>query len=123
MARILVDDISGKQINVGDERGTFRGETVTITGWQRPLTDASTGRVYVTHADGTTGAYYPSVVGALFVEPLETESTKCNICTLANHLAGGGLIRDAVHFNLPAKDGTTINVCAYHKPLYDSTQK
>lgn len=60
----LVSDVTGKELNKGDEVLTFRGERVVITGGAAPHKPASTGRVYIRYKDGIIGEYYPSVVFA-----------------------------------------------------------
>jgi hypothetical protein len=66
MARILVDEVTRQPIKKGDTRTTFLGETVTVTSWQAPKNEVSTGRVNVTFQNGGTGHYYPSVIFAVF---------------------------------------------------------
>lgn len=63
---ILIDK-NGKELHIGDKLKTFRGEKVTLIGMTKPHKPSSTGRVFVWFTNGTTGEYYPSVVGATWV--------------------------------------------------------
>jgi len=63
----LYDANSNKLIQVGDKVKTFRGELVTVTGWEeRPF--PSTGRVFFIEENGydnsVEGGNYPGVINA-----------------------------------------------------------
>ena len=63
----LYDADSKELIQVGDKVKTFRGELVTVTGWEeRPF--PSTGRVFFTEENGydnrVQGGNYPGVINA-----------------------------------------------------------
>lgn len=59
----LINDKTGLEVSIGDKAVTFRGEAVTITGFEPPRHSGSTGKVYVTYdEDGRRGGYYPSVI-------------------------------------------------------------
>jgi len=52
---------NGKEVQVGDEVVSFRGEKATVISIQEPHTPASTGRLYVKEEGGWEQGYYPSV--------------------------------------------------------------
>lgn len=54
-------DKTGAEVAIGTEVKTFRGEPVTVTGFEAPHYEASTGRVYVKDAGGFTSGFFPSV--------------------------------------------------------------
>ena len=66
----LVYENTGCEVKVGEPARTFRGETVYIEGWEEPRHAGSTGRVYVKEMreNGFTCGYYPSVIGAVWVQ-------------------------------------------------------
>jgi hypothetical protein len=63
----LVDELDGSQIMEGDQRVTFRNEWVIVCGGRPPHKPSSSGFVYVSGGVGTC-EFYPSVVGAKWVE-------------------------------------------------------
>lgn len=65
MLRLIHTD--GTPVKEGDTVTDFRGDTATVTGWQVPRHEGSTGRVYVREGE-TTGAYFPSVYGLKWQE-------------------------------------------------------
>jgi len=65
----LVDQDTGTEIAVGDERTTFRNERVTIDSLQPPDQPDSLGSVYVRFVDGSKShGLFPGVVDAEFAE-------------------------------------------------------
>ncbi len=64
----LIDEKSGRAIDIGEEVTTFRGEKYRLESFTPPR-GPSTGRVYI-RAEGAEFAagYYPSVIGARIVE-------------------------------------------------------
>lgn len=65
----LIDEKTGKDVTVGDEVKTFRGETCVVADLCPPHKPASTGRVYVDFPGVTAQqGFFPSVIGAKFVE-------------------------------------------------------
>lgn len=58
---------AGRSVQIGDVVTSFRGEEATVTGWQEPRHEGSTGRIRVKWlgVDGCTATYdldyYPSV--------------------------------------------------------------
>lgn len=52
----------------GDLVTDFRGEAATVTGWQEPHKEGSSGRIYVHYKGDATGQveYYPHVFGCEF---------------------------------------------------------
>lgn len=64
----LVHDATGEEVKVGDNAVTFTGEPCVITGFQRPTSPASTGRVTVRFTDDSEGSFYPGVVNATWIE-------------------------------------------------------
>ena len=73
--RTLLVDEADIPLAKGDYVVDFRGEKWVLTDWESPHKPESTGRVYVTSFPRTpsgepwTGSYYPSVIGAKFVDP------------------------------------------------------
>jgi len=65
----LINSTTKKEIKVGDEVTTFRGEKAVLRGSEEPKHPASSGRVYV-RFDGHDYdmSYFPSVIGAEFVK-------------------------------------------------------
>tara|TARA_E500000318_G_C3439573_1_gene164443 strand:+ start:165 stop:380 length:216 start_codon:yes stop_codon:yes gene_type:complete len=63
----LYDADSKRMIRVGDKRETFRGELVTVTGWEAKEFP-STGRVFFVDQEGydnrVQGGVYPGVINA-----------------------------------------------------------
>jgi hypothetical protein len=74
MAWRLVDVGTGAELRIGSTARTFAGELVTLGEYELPPTPQSTGRLYGTYADGRSGAWYPSVIGAKFIDAPERES-------------------------------------------------
>ncbi len=64
----LIDEKTGKELNIGDKVKTFRGEEAELQGWCEPLKPTSTGRIYIKLKEGVR-EFFPSVIGACFVEP------------------------------------------------------
>jgi len=58
---VLCNQDDGRVMDVGEFVKDFRGDEAEITGGRAPHKMGSTGRVYVTYEDGTTGEYYPGV--------------------------------------------------------------
>lgn len=74
---LLVNEKTGEPLNVGDKLTTFRGEECILTDATPPKHAASTGRVYVKDNPNQPypGEYFPSVVGAKWVQqPASTEA-------------------------------------------------
>lgn len=65
----LVYENTGVEVQAGDVAHTFRGEAVYVEGWEKPRHEGSTGRVYIKEMrdNGCTCGYYPSVIGAVWV--------------------------------------------------------
>jgi hypothetical protein len=63
----LVDEVTGAEINAGDKVKTFRGEVVTVTGWETN----GRNRVYYEYEDGYNvsieGGKYAGVIGGKLV--------------------------------------------------------
>lgn len=66
--------IDGKEVKIGDKAVTFRGENVIVTGMREPHKPSSTGRVYVQHENGDEREYFPTVIGAKWVEILPPQN-------------------------------------------------
>jgi len=65
----LVDQDTGAELAVGDERTTFRNERVKIDAQQPPDQPASMGTVCVRFGDGSrSSSLFPGVINAEFVE-------------------------------------------------------
>ena len=66
----LVYENTGCEVKCGDVARTFRGEAVYIDGWREPAHPGSTGRVYVKFFgdNGWSQEFYPSVIGAVWVQ-------------------------------------------------------
>ena len=66
----LIYTDTGEPVNTGDIARTFRNEPVIVTGWAEPKHSGSTGRVYLREMGDQRfeGEYYPSVIGAQWVE-------------------------------------------------------
>lgn len=64
----LVYDKTGIEVQEGDKVETSRAELVTVTSIEKPRHGGSTGRVYVENENGGRSGYYPSVVGAKWIE-------------------------------------------------------
>lgn len=60
----LYNEKTGDEIKVGDIVTTFRGESVTVTGWPKD----GRNKVWVKNADGDTREYFPSVIDAVLRE-------------------------------------------------------
>lgn len=63
----LIDMKTDRVLAKGDDVVSFRGEHYILAGWEAPHKPASTGRVYLTDADGGEHSYYPGVINAAFV--------------------------------------------------------
>ena len=66
----LINSKTGDEIKVGEVVHTHMGKAVIVTGWQRPLHEGSTGRVFVrTMQDNAFEmGYYPSVINAVWTK-------------------------------------------------------
>jgi hypothetical protein len=65
----LIDQDTGAELAIGDERPTFRNELVRIDGLQPPDQPGSMGRVFVRFGDGSrSSSLFPGVINAEFVE-------------------------------------------------------
>ena len=62
-----IGDVIAAPVKVGDEVESSRGDTYTVTGGNPPAHAGSSGRVFV-EADGRSAEYFPSVIGAKWVE-------------------------------------------------------
>ena len=62
----LVDEKTGKTIEIDTEVRDFRGNTWILTDWTAPRSEPSSGHVYLRDG-GTTAEYYPSVIGAKII--------------------------------------------------------
>lgn len=65
--RLIYED-TGKDVKVGDLVQTFRGDEVVVEHIAKPHSPASTGRVYVSRHDGSEAEFFPSVIGAKWIE-------------------------------------------------------
>jgi hypothetical protein len=67
----LVDQDTGAELAVGDERSTFRNERVKIDRLQEPGDEpGDAGRVYVRFGDGSkSSSLFPGVINAEFIDP------------------------------------------------------
>jgi hypothetical protein len=63
----LVDEKSGKELNVGAKVKTSRNERATITALRPPHKKDSSGHVTIKTTDGYEQEYYPSVIGAKYI--------------------------------------------------------
>lgn len=64
---VLVSEKNGRRVRVGETVTTFRGEQAKLVRTEWPRHSGSTGRVYI-EEDGQLNGYYPSVIGAKWVE-------------------------------------------------------
>lgn len=65
----LVNTLSGDEVKVGHRVHMHNGGIVEITDIVKPHKPSSTGRVYVKDLEeGWTASYFPSVVGAKWIE-------------------------------------------------------
>jgi hypothetical protein len=68
----LIYTATGEEVKVGDGVTLDKGENLVITSIEKPKHSGSTGRVYVELADQRgvhyARGYYPSVIGAKWVE-------------------------------------------------------
>jgi hypothetical protein len=65
----LVDQDTGADLNIGDERTTYRNDQVRIESLQPPDRPGSTGKVYVGFGDDARSAgLFPGLVNAKFVD-------------------------------------------------------
>lgn len=67
MPHKLIDKKTGKEILIGDDVTTFRGEIWKLRGFTPPKHPRSTGRITV-ESEGFTSEYYPGVIDAEIVE-------------------------------------------------------
>lgn len=68
---ILVHKDTGEEVQKLDTVVDFRGERAVVTGWQKPHSPASTGRLYVRMPKDRGGheqGYYPSVFDCEWVD-------------------------------------------------------
>jgi hypothetical protein len=56
------------EVKIGDRVTTFRGEHGTLIGIEKPHKPSSTGRVTVRMDSGYESSFYPSVIGAEWIE-------------------------------------------------------
>lgn len=59
----LYNEKTGDEIKIGDTVNTFRGDTVTVTGWPKD----GRNKVWVMTPNGTR-EFFPSVIGAVLRE-------------------------------------------------------
>lgn len=67
----LVYTATKQPVKIGDKVALKDDKTVIVTGFQKPHKPASTGRVYVRYVDFATTtecAYFPSVIGAEWID-------------------------------------------------------
>ena len=65
----LVYTATQKEVAIDDRVEIHNGGFARVTGWERPRSAASTGRIYVIPENSPyEGSYYPSVVGAEWIE-------------------------------------------------------
>jgi hypothetical protein len=64
----LVYEKTNKEVRVGDTVTLRDGEEVMIGRIEKPHKPSSTGKVYVTFNNASTQSYYPSVVGAKWID-------------------------------------------------------
>jgi hypothetical protein len=65
----LIDELTGKELVIGQVVETSRGEKTILTGFKEPHKPSSTGRVYVKAEGAQYGnEYFPSVIGAKIIE-------------------------------------------------------
>lgn len=65
---ILRNQLTHEPMTKGEQVQTFDGEEYTLTGWCEPHKPSSTGRVYLTDADGGEHEFFPGVINAHFEE-------------------------------------------------------
>lgn len=74
MTTYKLTDAAGRELIAGQTVTTFRGEQGKLISWTEPR-DRSTGRVTVAmYPDGWHREYYPSVIGASFIEATDGDS-------------------------------------------------
>lgn len=59
---------SNREVAIGDRVLTFRGEECIVQGYAKPHKPSSTGFVYVVNKQGKVDQFYPSVIGAVWIE-------------------------------------------------------
>ena len=59
---------SNREVAVGDRVLTFRGEECVVQGYVKPHKPSSTGFVYVIDKENKVSQFYPSVIGAVWIE-------------------------------------------------------
>lgn len=65
----LVYTATRKEVAVGDKVTMHNGGDACVTGWERPRSPVSSGRVYVIPESSVyESSYYPSVIGAEWIE-------------------------------------------------------
>jgi hypothetical protein len=71
----MIYEQTNEAVKVGDIAKTFRGETVTVTGFEQPRHSGSTGRVYVKFEGfEETREFFPGVIGARWIESGDTSA-------------------------------------------------
>ena len=79
---ILIDTKTNKEISIGDEVTTFRGEEGILTGVEPPTHNGTTGHVRV-QLGGYKGygemRWYPSVIGARFSRGFLPDGTAMSV--------------------------------------------
>ena len=63
----LVYKKTGETVEIGDMAEIGRGETVKVIGIEKPHKPSSTGRVYVQFDNEVDSSYFPSVIGAHWI--------------------------------------------------------
>jgi hypothetical protein len=102
----LIDEKTGRDLNVGDLRLTSRGEEVRITSFAPPHKPESSGKVNVKFiGDDVPGEYYPSVIGAKYVE---TEIAPPQV----HHFASTGEAYDATQCDENIKNGDVLVIAS-----------
>jgi hypothetical protein len=66
---VLVDDMTGWPVRIGDVRESSRGESYVVTGGRPPLHLSSTGRIHVAlRGSAPTIDFFPSVFNARWID-------------------------------------------------------
>lgn len=64
----LIDNKTGKELQIGDLVTTFRDEKAKLVGFAEPSHSGSTGRVTIQYEEsGYCREFYPAVIGASIV--------------------------------------------------------
>lgn len=66
--RVLVYEDSGLPVKIGDIVTDFRGDKWPLVGIEPPKHSGSTGRVHLRASDGFITTFYPSVIGAKWID-------------------------------------------------------